>query len=437
MKAFIFPSGRTISPFGLPPWEIPVTDTSFGMYMNKCLSDLRFEPVFVKEQPAAVIEEIRKHVESGGEVLLLEDDLFFTPRLIRRFLKEARSENKPVSFASAESLFVTRNIALQGIESVEAGGVRCFPYNLLYFPGGSAIGETVNTPENAEGLSFPKFTAVTPFPFIHKERKIPLDGVERFLGVKAETAFSLEGIVRMTHWSHILTVNMLALAALWTTITPGSILRGLSRLLTTVPPTRNRLKQRLVFKGKGSRIHPLASVELSILGDNVTIGPFVKVFASCIGDGVTIDQHVSIIGSFIGAESLLSNFATINASVLFPRVYISQPGCQWSVLGEQVKMTPLAQFADMMIDPTFTREVRVKHEGRLQSSGRKFLGAAVGQGSIIGTGIWGGAGLEIPAGTVIIRQPHRILQKMPESPIEPGIPYYISDGTLKPVSKKI
>ncbi len=438
MKAFIFPTGCTVSPFNLPPAEIPVVDTSFRAFVEKCLTDLRIEPVYVTDHAADAADEIQKRRESGRETLLLEDDLFFTPRLIKRFLKEARTGGKPVSFASVDSLFVSRNTALQGIEPIEtAGGVRCFPYNLVYIPEGNT-GEKVafnekSTSKNGKNSTFPEVAAVRPLPFTHKERRIPLEGVERFMGVKAETAFSLEGIVRLTHWSHILTVNMLAFASMWTTVSPGTVLRGLGRILTAVPPTRSRIKRRLVFTGKGCKIHPLANVELSILGDNVTIGPFVNIFASCIGDGVSLEQHVSVTGSFIGAESMLSNFGTINASVLFPRVYISQPGCQWSVLGERVKMTPLAQFADMMIDPTFTREVRVMHEGRMQPSGRKFLGAAVGQNSIIGTGIWGAAGLEIPAETVIIRQPHRILQKMPDPPVKPGVPYYVSGGTLKQV----
>jgi acetyltransferase-like isoleucine patch superfamily enzyme len=380
----------------------------------------------------------------SDETLLIDDDIFLTPRLLRKFMKEARKGGEPVYFASAESLFVSRNSALQGITKVETTNGPVYPYRLAWLPNGRNPAEYADTPEDHPAIQgkfsqgntapSPPFPGMKMHLFRHKERHIPLKNVEKYMGVKAETAFSLEGIVRLAHWSHILTVNMLAFASAWADFTPGNIARAAWKVMTTFPPTKSRLKRRLVFKGKGTSIHPLANVEFSILGDNVKIGPFVNVFASYIGDGAVLDQHVSVTGSFIGGESVISNFSTINASVLFPRVYISQPGCQWSVLGELVKMTPLAQFADMIPDPSFSTEVKVMHDGRRVSSGRKFLGVAIGPRSIIGTGIWGAAGLEIPAETIIIRQPHRILRKMPESPIIPGVPYYVSDGTLKPLT---
>ena len=76
-------------------------------------------------------------------------------------------------------------------------------------------------------------------------------------------------------------------------------------------------------------------------------------------------------------------------------------------------------------------DVKVKHEGRVVDSGKKFLGICVGHGSVLGTGLWVQSGVEIPNDYILVRDRSAIVTKIPDG-MEGKTLSLHGDGVLRP-----
>jgi len=179
--------------------------------------------------------------------------------------------------------------------------------------------------------------------------------------------------------------------------------------------------------GKKCNIHPTAVVEASTLGDGVTVGPFARVAFSHIGDGASIMSGAEVEASTIGAGATVGQRCGLRLCVIYPEAMASQILMLACVLGRRTVTVP----GSYSIDLNFDHDVHVMLDGKLVSAGTRFLGSAFGHDCRIGTGIWLASGRSIPNGTVMVRHPEGVVQRIPASPGDR--PLFNDRGTLRPI----
>jgi hypothetical protein len=79
-------------------------------------------------------------------------------------------------------------------------------------------------------------------------------------------------------------------------------------------------------------------------------------------------------------------------------------------------------------------DVKVLHDGRLVDSGKKFLGACLGHGAIVGTGLWLQSGLTVPNEYTLVRDRADLVARIPEG--KGGEVLSLQAGELKPYGRK-
>jgi carbonic anhydrase/acetyltransferase-like protein (isoleucine patch superfamily) len=196
-----------------------------------------------------------------------------------------------------------------------------------------------------------------------------------------------------------------------------------------VIPTRARLLRAASRIGEGCEIHPTAVIEGSILEPGVKVGPFAVVRFSRVGEGSWIQDHGKLTLSVLGARSLVSAGSTVNFCLGHEQASFSQILMQLSVLGRRAITTG----GGFLMDMRFDGEVRVMHQGRPQGVGSRFLGSAIGHDTMLGTGFWLAPGRSIPNGAVVVRDPDRVVRRIPAR-VEPGTVLVPRNGALVPLT---
>jgi carbonic anhydrase/acetyltransferase-like protein (isoleucine patch superfamily) len=169
-------------------------------------------------------------------------------------------------------------------------------------------------------------------------------------------------------------------------------------------------------------------LEGAILEDGVRVGPFAVVRFSRVGQGSWIQDHAQVTLSVLGERTLVSASSTVNLCLTCAEASASQILMQLSVLGRKAITTG----GGFMMDMRFDRNVRVLHEGRVQDSGTRFLGSAIGHGAILGTGFWLAPGRAIPNGAMVVRPPDQVVREVPRE-VVPGTLLIPFEGRLVPL----
>ena len=76
--------------------------------------------------------------------------------------------------------------------------------------------------------------------------------------------------------------------------------------------------------------------------------------------------------------------------------------------------------------------IDVAHEGRMQSTGRNFLGSCLGHGGHVGAKVLILPGREIPNGTLITMRDDELIRTIPEQLVA-GVAHVRDNGTLVPL----
>jgi acetyltransferase-like isoleucine patch superfamily enzyme len=253
--------------------------------------------------------------------------------------------------------------------------------------------------------------------------------------LRIEYAITAEGVMSLRHWSHILDANQLALAAHWIDFRPLRILWLLAKVLwgalTTLSLSKWKIGGKLNRIGRGCEIHPSAWVAGSILGDGVRIGPNSVVFGCVLGDHAIVESQSEVSLSTIGARAVVSFHTRIVASVLYPMSIGSYPAMQMCLLGQRAMHMGGAYPIDMKLTRGDLLDVKVKHEGRVVDSGKKFLGICIGHRAIVGTGLWLQSGVEVPNDYILVRDKDAIVTKIPDG-MQGQTLSLQADGKLRP-----
>jgi carbonic anhydrase/acetyltransferase-like protein (isoleucine patch superfamily) len=386
MKAHIVDTSRCIAPFGERAHELPVLGEPLSSIQRRVLEGGG--------------HQLAERVPSDQPYLLLGSRTWLTPRLLARFLDRAAGAERSggarlrIEHPSFQRL-------TEPLQRLPEAGV----HELALLP--------ASAPPSFDGL--PTVTvhlelSASPSPDLHPG--LSSAGMD-------ELVQGDEMVYQIDHWIHLQHVNVLAMAA-WgheqrRLYTEGPLLPRLARWIGLMGRARSldpfRIANSLVHRGAGCVIHPSATVEACALGDGVIVGPHAVVRGCLVGDGCRIDDHASVGFSVLGRDVRLTKGAEVNLSVLMDGALVSRGGgLQSSVVGRGAF---IAQHAIVM-DRTFQQEVQVLDEGARVSSGRGFLGVALGHGARVGAGVVLGYGAELPNGATVVLDPERILRGWPE-----------------------
>jgi hypothetical protein len=84
------------------------------------------------------------------------------------------------------------------------------------------------------------------------------------------------------------------------------------------------------------------------------------------------------------------------------------------------------------MDLNWEQDIRVPLDGELHDTGQRFLGAAFGHRSRIGTGFWLASGRMVPNDYLLVRDPERVLTKLPDDLKDAG-PLVADGKRLRPL----
>lgn len=410
MKAYIYPSGVQIEPFGDLAAEMPVLSTTFGAYVHEVLAG-----VFEDVQRVDSLSAIPPH-----PCFVIADNCFMTRPFVKKLLRLHRKDGRFGQIAIEPGDFTRDKEKLDSFEwrdDAEGRPVAAFP---CWFHDGREL-----QPETLRQA--PVF--VVP----HRSTTFVPDGFRDVEdeGFRLEIIVTHEGILALNHWSRLIEVNHMALLCWWLPRGIGDVLWALCRLLWAFPWTsKYRVLRSFNVIGKGCDIHPSASVEGCILEDGVVIGPNSTVQGSYLCRKSRVGANAHIQGSFLRPEAFVSFMTSVTSSIIMERGISSLPAANVCVIGREARSLSGAYLTDVRLDQKGLREVKVSHKGALTGSGKRFLGSAIGHGSIIGSGLWINSGLSVPNGTMLVRDRLGTVMKLGE--LEAGNHYSLQEGDVRP-----
>ncbi len=398
MKACIAPTALSIAPFEEPASALPVLTEPLAQIQRLVLEACGLQLLDADAAPP-----------KDEPWLWVGSRSWFTPRLLERFLAAAGADPRlpdgglPSDFQGARlriehTLFQSLTEALQRLPQPGVHELALVPAQGAPPP---AVLPLLRLELELRSLDTP---------FLHPA--LPSGRLDKM--VEGD-----EMILQIDHWCHLQQVNVLAMAAFGSqqhrqflqSAWPSRLWQGLRLLLKARSANPFRVAAALSHLGPDCVIHPTAIVEASVLGQGVTVGPFAVVRGSLLGDGVRVDEHASINGSVLCQGAQVCAGATVNLCVLMEGALVSRcGGLQASVFGRH---SFLAQHAIVM-DRSFSEEIKVLQDGRRQSCGRHFLGVALGHEARIGAGVVLGFGTQVPNGTSVVLDARRVLRQWPE-----------------------
>lgn len=411
MRAYILDTGVRIAPFDDAVGEVLVLNRRLVDYQKRVLG--RF---------CAAVEVIDDLAHArGDEFLLIEDHLFLTEHFLRRALRQARRAEAtgPLRFALADSLFLREKAPLGGLTLATDGGPHA-PLPLWLWRGGDFAGSLAGAPLLR--------VAVRERTFVPDNLRSLRDDLE------LRYAVTREGAMSVRHWSHILDINQLALAAYWLDFSPRRSLWLLWRVLSALSLNKWTLGANLNVVGRKVDIHPTAWVAGSILGDGVQIGAHSTVFGSVLGERARVEGNAEVSLSVLGARAVASFHTKLTLSVCYPMSLASYPAMQMCVLGHRAMHLGGCFPIDMKLTHDDLLDVKVRHQGQVVDSGKKFLGICLGHRAIAGTGLWFNSGVEVPNDYLIVRDRDRLVTRIP--PGHAGEALSLQDGALRPYLRR-
>jgi carbonic anhydrase/acetyltransferase-like protein (isoleucine patch superfamily) len=409
MRIFVIDSGARIEPFGDLARDLSVAGVSLRSWQHGLFRRFGLDPVDV-----ASIGE----VPSDEDRLVTYDNVFFTRRVLKDFLKRWRQGGKRSSQLAlpVDSAFIESFSDLQDFKRTHEHAL----FNLWGLPAGSAS-------ESTEGQS----SEAQPLEVIYKQKilDIPIPGhVVGFESWKHPVTSSV--CLHLTHWLHFLYANLLSIQIRWVDEVLTRPLWSLSRLLFALMPGRGRPIWKIAARanrlGKNVSIHPTACVEGCLIGDDVSIGAQATVRGSIVGRGVAIDQRADVTFSVLGDNCFVSKHSIIIATAAFEGSDLCMKGMQMCLVGRDAGLSARVNPMDTIPGG----KIRVRVGAQLREIDLKVLGTCFGHETWIGPDVYIAPGRAIPNGVRIGMRSDRVLVRIPDD-LQPGELYVVQNGTLE------
>lgn len=396
---------RVIPPFGLEVDACGFGSTTFGAYREALL-----------RQAGVTASDARPDEEIEGPALVWSDDVLVTTRALRGFLGAARGETRPVRLCLPRSRLLELFLPLQDVDTDEQGRAA---FEVGYIPAGAKA-----TPAQVFALGGDRWRAPP-----YKEIGLDVPAPRYILRRDSPTItmpLTSTVVMRVRHWLHVLRAGHLAPQVLLLERAMAEPARSALRALVSARFTRasrlRAVRARFTWRGRGSFVHPTATVEASILGDGVHVGAYSYVTNSVVGDGCVIEQRAHVSGCSLGPRTFVSLNSSLQACVTFGDTDACINGVQACVIAERCALTSFARPLDLAVEGP----VRVEDEGELREAGELPCGVAFGPGAFVGADVVIAAGRAIPPGVRLFADGSGVLQKVPAD-LGPGS-YAVVDG---------
>lgn len=389
-----------LAPFGVSPAELSVLGRSLAETQDRAVAEAGLGPIGDSHT---------------GRQLVLGDHTWVTPELLRRFVAVCPEGGGQLAIRGP---FADFSASLQDLP--EEGALRRLPVAIA---GG---------PVDAQQMAALPAVEVDLAESIHK---MPDQHPAWSHATNNEIPVTDAMAHTVSHWSHLMRVNLLAFTALfeghrrrfdaapwWRKAIGGAKLVAKAR---SVNPWR--LARALGDWGKGCNVHPTATVEASVLGDGVEIGPHAVVRGCWLGDGVRVAEHARMNLTVAHEGAQFARGVMANLCVLLEGAYLSQGwGFQACLLGREAFVAMGACFYDL----SFGGPIKVMHRGQRVSSGTHFMGVCVGDRAKVAPNVIVSYGETIPNDAFLIADPGRIFRRIPAE--LPQGPVLCIDGAITP-----
>ncbi len=407
MKAYIWKTGRRISPFGDPVGETLICNVSLKDHQRDALETNGLE-MAETDDPCSI---------QDSEYLLFKDDLFFTSVVVKRLLKKAAQAGNPGACATESGPFTEFTGFIQELrtEADPQAGSPLTVYGLYYCKG------PLGSPQAVDSLP--------PLCIESKQSAFPVeagDFLPSTVDVKFTPAFSDAILFHVCHWVHVWLLNLLAMGDRLLKEFTSNKVKLVLRTLSAFSLNKHKIASRFVIKGKGCDIHPTATVQGCILGDRVSIGPYSLVQGCVLGDDVKINEQSIIMACVFGDGTSTCPRSWCKLCITYPKT--SAGRMHACLIGKNVFMASLAYFFDVKLKGT----IHVEHEGKKVDTGMNFLGGCVGHNAIIGPDCWLASGREVPNGAMIVKNPREVIASIPPD-LPQREPSTAWNGALVPV----
>jgi hypothetical protein len=346
------------------------------------------------------------------EFLLFYDNLFLSPRLLRRFMRELRV---PKGGASA----ALRLVLVNGSFTYLTGFADEQPQIDLGEDGtGSAYGLWWVRRRPGEALA-ELLERAEPVVVDVDERELSIPFSKR-LPTMTDLTIPITDLVaiELSSWVHLWMANLYSIAIRFLALlrSPAGWARLVWSALRGFVRTRRfrlydvgvAMLQRLVTRGRGCRIHPSAVVEACVLGNNVEIGPLSVVRGCIIGDGVNIMERSCVEGCVLGDGVLVNQGGTLKGVLAYPEAVMMF--MQTGVVGRRTFL--MGGF--MPQDLKYQGTIRVQHRGRLVDTRLPFLGACVGHRVMVGGAVRLAPGRAFPNDIQLLTEPGDRIEHVPD-----------------------
>lgn len=421
MKAYLYRSGAEISPFGELAPDLEVGAQTLGAWQDEVLRRCGLEPVRV---------EAPTEVRDPDAHILIADDLFFTRRVLRSFLKRWERTRLSQAGLPKDSLLLSAMGTLQRYRS--ADGLALF--DLFGVPAAHGVVELDRGgPEQRPGP-----TEAEPVAVAFREKVLEMPIPARVTGEPVwRHPVTSSVCLHIEHWIHVLQASRLTIQVKWVDAVVRRPLWAIGRALLALPPWpgRGRLLWRVLGVanqlGKGVDIHPTARVEGAILGPGVRVGAFAVVRASIVGAGTVIEDRATVAYSVVGARSFVSKYTLVYASSAMAEANLGM-SMQMCLAGRGAGLTPRATPIDVIPGG----QIRVKVGERFVPVDLSVLGSCFGHRCFVGADVYLAPGREVPNDVVIGPRPGRVLAHLPAE-LAPGERYWVEDGRLRSASDRV
>lgn len=384
---YVQPSGRLVEPFGDPPGSLPIANRPLADWLAEAIAEAGLQRLEQPQPPCLVVP----------------DTLFTTGTILRRFVEQAAGRDAVLVLA--DSVFGRGTTPVQPDVTATDQGWRFEQIRLVSGADAPPVDVVVDPEEHVHQLDLPEI-----------------------FGGPTELGLPRHPVMTLHHWAHLVWANQ---AATSMQIRRAPWYRSIPRVLWAILRARSlnpwRVQGKLNQIGRGCDIHPTATVEASVLGDNVTVGPYARVWLSTLGDGARVMSGAEVEISSVGAKATVGQRCGLRLCVVYPEAFTSQVMMQACVVGRRTITVP----GSYSIDLNFDRDIRVMLDGELRSTGTRFLGSAFGHDCRVGTGLWLASGRSIPNGTWMVRSPDDVVRRI--GTFEPNTPVVNVGGVLSPL----
>jgi len=365
MKAYVIRNDKKIEPFDEPARDCLV--------LNRTIADMQAE-IFARAEMEMISVSDTSKVFDANEHLVLGDNLYFTPELLKEFVERSRRSGGTTVCALKNGVTTLRTAtSVQNVKTCQGHT----EYNLRYFPSAERRGDlrtvVIEPDEFSASIAMPHHICGA------KKYVVPM--TKKF-------------VVQVDHWVNLWAANIAAILAEGAGLQKSSKAKLLYLALKARSFNKWKILRQLNKIGRDCDIHPTAYIEGSVIGDGVTVGARAVVRESVVGEGSFIGNGVVVEESVIGEGSTILN-GHILYSVLYPHSFSVAEMVSASLVGRDTFMGLNSTLTDFRLDG---KNVTVLKNGIPMDSGNTFLGSCLGHGVYLGSGCIVAPGRAVPCG---------------------------------------